>query len=79
LARGAAADKRDRDLVVAPSHIGKLDPKTGAVTEYKIPEPRAKDPHTPVFDQKGILWFTVQNGNFVGRLDPKTLRDTLFS
>jgi streptogramin lyase len=25
--------------------IGKLDPKSGAVTEYKMPDPEAKDPH----------------------------------
>ena len=25
-----------------------------------------------VFDQSGILWFTVQQANMVGRLDPKT-------
>ena len=35
-----------------------------------MPDPAARDPHTPVFDQKGILWFTVQNGNFIGKLDP---------
>ncbi len=52
--------------------IGKLDPKTGAVTEYKIPDPDARDPHTLIFDQSGILWFTVQNANRLGRLDPKT-------
>lgn len=53
-------------------YIGKLDPKTGAMTEYKMPDPAARDPHTPVFDQKGVLWFTVQGGNFVGRLTPAT-------
>ena len=37
-----------------------------------MPDPAAHDPHTPVFDQKGTLWFTVQEGNFVGRLDPQT-------
>ena len=52
--------------------IGKLDPKTGAVTEYKMPDPDVKDPHTLIFDQSGILWFTAQNANRVGRLDPKT-------
>src|SRR5262249_47942816 len=52
--------------------IGKLDVKTGSVTEYKLPDPAAKDPHTLNFDQSGILWFTVQQGNFVGRLDPKS-------
>jgi len=39
--------------------IGKLDPRTGNVTEYKMPDSRASDPHTPVFDQQGVLWFTV--------------------
>src|SRR6266571_4737799 len=32
---------------------------------------RVRTPHTPVFDQKGMLWFTVQRGNSVGRLDPQ--------
>ena len=31
--------------------ISKLNPKTGEVTEYKIPDARARDPHTPVFDR----------------------------
>jgi virginiamycin B lyase len=52
--------------------IGKLDPKTGNVTEYKLPDPDARDPHTLIFDQRGILWFTVQQANMIGRLDPKT-------
>ena len=30
------------------------------------------DPHTPIFDRNGMLWFTVQGGNFIGRLDPKS-------
>jgi virginiamycin B lyase len=37
-----------------------------------MPDPAARDPHTPVFDQKGMLWFTVQGGNFIGILDPAT-------
>lgn len=53
-------------------YIGKLDPKTGAFTEYPLPDPKARDPHTPLFDPSGILWFTVQSANMVGRLDPKT-------
>jgi len=54
------------------SIIGKLDPKTGSVTEYPMPDPKAKDPHSLAFDQSGILWFTAQQGNMMGRLDPKT-------
>jgi len=53
-------------------YIGKLDPKTGQVTEYRMPDPAARDPHTPLFDKTGNLWFTVQGGNMVGRLDPKS-------
>ncbi len=52
--------------------IGKLDPKTGLTTEYRLPDAKAKDPHTLVFDHGGTLWFTVQQANMVGRLDPKT-------
>src|SRR5207244_13619510 len=52
--------------------IGKLDPKTGAVSEYPLPDPEAKDPHSLAFDQAGMLWFTVQQANRIGRLDPAT-------
>jgi virginiamycin B lyase len=37
-----------------------------------MPDPNAKDPHTLIFDKAGILWFTVQNANMIGRLDPKS-------
>jgi virginiamycin B lyase len=54
------------------SSIGKLNPKTGELTEYSMPNPAARDPHTPIFDQKGMLWFTLQGANMVGRLIPQT-------
>jgi len=59
------------------AHIGKLNPTTGDVTEYPMPDPAARDPHTPIFDHQGILWFTVQGGNMVGRLIPQTGEVTL--
>src|SRR5918995_1445427 len=52
--------------------LGRLDPKTGQVTEYPMPDPAAKDPHSLAFDHKGTLWFTVQGANMVGRLNPTT-------
>ena len=52
--------------------VGKLDPKTGEVTEYRMPNPAARDPHTPLFDPKGNLWFTLQNSNMLGKLNPQT-------
>ena len=50
--------------------IGKLDPKSGAVTEYQMPDPAARDPHTPVFAKTGMLWFSVQQGNMMGPARP---------
>jgi virginiamycin B lyase len=50
------------------SHIGRVDRETGSITRYPMPDAAARDPHTLVFDQKGAIWFTVQSGNFVGRL-----------
>jgi virginiamycin B lyase len=57
---------------IAKGYVGKLNPKTGEVTEYHMPDVQEADPHTPVFDQLGISWFTTEHENFVGRLDPKT-------
>ena len=83
---GLVADK-DNNIWFTGMHggyIGKLDPKSGEITEYHMPDPpagvgrrvpsgeRTLDPHTPIFDQKGFLWFTMQQSNRVGRLDPKT-------
>jgi virginiamycin B lyase len=53
-------------------YIGKLNPASGVITEYKMPDPAARDPHTPVFDGRGTLWFTVQGANMIGRLVPGT-------
>src|SRR3954471_24513749 len=52
--------------------IGMVDAKTGKITEYKMPNPKAKDPHTIAFLQDGRIFFTVQAGNFIGTLDPKS-------
>lgn len=39
------------------------------MVHYAMPDPEAAGPHTLVFDPAGErLWFTVQSGNFVGRL-----------
>jgi virginiamycin B lyase len=56
---------------ISKNYIGKLDPKTGDVTEYPITHEGARGPHTPIFDQKGTLWFTLQSG-MVGRLAPQS-------
>jgi virginiamycin B lyase len=50
--------------------IGKID-RTGKIVEYRMPDPKARDPHTAAFLANGLMVFTVQAGNFVGTLDPK--------
>lgn len=54
-------------------YIGELDPGTGRITRYDMPDPSARDPHTLIDDSEGHIWFTVQGGNFIGRL---TLADS---
>ena len=44
--------------------------RPASVTEYPMPE-GVRGPHTPIFDQKGTLFFTLQSGH-VGRLMPAT-------
>ena len=65
----------DKDGIMwftAPTYIGALNPKTGDVREYFMPDPKGHGLHEPVFDQKGILWFTMSRGDMIGRLDPKS-------
>lgn len=49
-------------------YIGRFDPASGRLDKIAMPA-EADDPHTLVFDQgEKHIWFTVQWGNFVGRL-----------
>jgi len=53
--------------------IGRFDPATGETEEIDMPDPAARDPHTLVFDEnEENIWFTVQGGNMVGRLNIDT-------
>ncbi len=52
--------------------VGMLNPVTGDITVYPMPDPAARDPHTPIFTRNGDFWFTLQNSNMLGRLVPDT-------
>ncbi|MFT5924065.1 MAG: virginiamycin B lyase [Paraglaciecola sp.] len=54
---------------VTTDGMGKLDPKTGDVSEFKMPDDKVKDPHSTIFDRKGMFWFTLQHSNMIGRLN----------
>lgn len=66
--------------------VGKVDGKTGVVTNFKVPGAYgfAAATHAIVRDESGILWFNVKpgEGNNTGRLarlDPKTEKIELFA
>jgi virginiamycin B lyase len=51
-------------------YIGRYDVKADAIEKISMPNRQAYDPHTLVFDKsQRNIWFTVQNGNFIGRLN----------
>jgi len=53
-----------------PALIGRYDPQTEEIEEIAMPDPAARDPHTLIFDEgEENIWFTVQGGNFMGRMN----------
>lgn len=52
--------------------ILRFDPDGGGFTTFKVPETEGidrLDPHTFAFDGRGGIWFTLQRGNGIGRID----------
>ena len=73
--------QRARDPVQAPDGsiwwagmwanlIGRIDPATGEVAEYTLPE-NAK-PHNVIPDAQGNIWYTGNSNGTIGKLDPRT-------
>jgi len=50
--------------------MGRLDPATGEMKEYELPE-NAK-PHSVTLDTAGNAWYTGNKNASIGRLDPRT-------
>jgi virginiamycin B lyase len=58
--------------------IVRVDPKTRRVRRFPLPRQGASaNLNTAVFDRRGVLWFTGQNG-IIGRLDPRVGRVRVF-
>ena len=55
-------------------YVGKLDPRTGIVTEYTLPLTPGVMPgtHHAKFDKNGIAWISENWAHQLNRLDPKT-------
>lgn len=73
--------QRSRDPIEAPdgsiwwtgmwaSIAGRLDPETGDMQEYHLPEEAR--PHSILPDQNGNIWYTGNSNATIGRLDPDT-------
>lgn len=73
--------QRSRDPVEAPdgsiwwtgmyaSLVGRLDPQTGEMEEYRLPV--SARPHSIVPDAEGNIWYTGNSNGTIGKLDPKT-------
>ena len=52
--------------------LGRLDPKTGEMKEYPLPEDKNAGPHGLIADRNGNIWYTANFGGYIGKLDPKT-------
>ncbi len=50
--------------------LGRLDPKTGNIREYRLPA--KSGPHGLVADDQGRIWYTANFGAAVGEFDPRT-------
>lgn len=56
--------------------VGRIDPATGAITEYPLPE--GAMPHSVTLDQAGNVWYTGNQNGTVGKLDPDTGEITVY-
>jgi virginiamycin B lyase len=79
--------QRSRDPVQAPDGsiwwagqwgnlIGRIDPKSGDMKEYALPENAM--PHTVSVDAQGNVWYTGNKNGTVGKLDPRTGAITVY-
>jgi len=57
--------------------MGRLDPKTGDMKEYPLPE--RSMPHSVTLDKAGNAWYTGNKNGSIGKLDPKTGEITVFN
>jgi len=62
----------------AANRIGRLNPKTGAVTEFRVPNDTTAAIHSAVPAADGSVWLTEQGANKLGRWDPTAQKITEF-
>jgi virginiamycin B lyase len=60
-----------------PNAVGRLNPRTGEIKEWPLPEPAA-DPHGLTVDSQGYVYWAEVDGGHLGRLNPATGEMTRF-
>lgn len=66
---------RDGTLYIAGNRqafIGRMNPYTGELFRFTMPNDTARDPHTLVFAGRDDIWFTMQWSNYVGRMNKRS-------
>ncbi|MGH9681073.1 MAG: virginiamycin B lyase family protein, partial [Candidatus Acidiferrales bacterium] len=58
--------------------FSKLDPKSGEVTEYRIPGVDQASNHAVVMAPGGMIWFSEQATDTLGKMDPVTHKITRY-
>ena len=58
------------------SLIGRLDPRTGEMTEFML-DPTAR-PHSIINDVEGNIWYTGNSNATIGKLEPETGEITVY-
>jgi virginiamycin B lyase len=58
--------------------LGKLDPKTGVITEYPVPNVDQASIHSVVVGPDGMIWFSEQATDTIGKMDPATHQITRY-
>ena len=54
-----------------PNAVGRLDPRTGQIDEWGIPDPKG-DPHGLTIDSEGYVYWAESKRGHLGQLDPNT-------
>ncbi len=78
---GSAKPERDGNIWIWEYRghwFGKLDPKTGVITEYAIPDVDQASNHSVVVGPDGMIWFSEQATDTIGKMDPATHQMTRY-
>jgi virginiamycin B lyase len=78
---GSAKPERDGNVWIWEYRghwLGKLDPKTGVISEYPIPNVDQASIHSVVVGPDGMIWYSEQATDTIGKMDPATHQITRY-